>query len=188
MLQPNIAEEVLARATATGADFGEIYLEDQTGQNINLRSGKIEAVTSGRSHGAGVRIFVGNQAVYVYTNDTSREGLLACADKAAAAVNGGTGCKPAPFRIVHAERPEAVFEGQTDNPVSFRADPSRRETFFGGSAFPVREKDSKIFIKSFTTIVPVVDEKRSLSPLLSLLVNQDRLFRLPTCSQEEKGL
>ena len=56
LLQPKIAEEVLTRATATGADFGEIYLEDQTSQNINLRSGKIEAVTSGRSHGAGIRL------------------------------------------------------------------------------------------------------------------------------------
>ena len=108
LLQPNTAEEVLARATATGADFGEIYLEDQTSQNISLRSGKIEAVTSGRSHGAGIRIFTGNQAIYVYTNDTSREGLLACADKAAAAVNGGKGCTVAPFGIVHAERPEEI--------------------------------------------------------------------------------
>ena len=125
MLQPNIAEEVLARATATGADFGEIYLEDQTGQNINLRSGKIEAVTSGRSHGAGVRIFVGNQAVYVYTNDTSREGLLACADKAAAAVNGGKGCKIAPFRIVHAERPEEIRLLPTEVRASVKAEKVR---------------------------------------------------------------
>ena len=125
MLQPNIAEEVLARATATGADFGEIYLEDQITQNINLRSGKIETVTSGRSHGAGVRIFVGNQAVYVYTNDTSREGLLACADKAAAAVNGGKGCQIAPFRIVHAERPEEIRLLPTEVKASAKAEKVR---------------------------------------------------------------
>ncbi len=108
LLTTGIAEEVLARAVSTGADFGEIFMEDQTGQTIVLRSDRIETVTSGRTHGAGIRVFVGTQAVYVYTNDTSREGLLACADKAAAAVNGGKGCKPAPFAVTHAERPEEI--------------------------------------------------------------------------------
>ena len=108
MLQTGIAQEVLARAVSTGADFGEIYLEDQTRENMNLKSGRIQAVSPSRTHGAGIRIFVGNQAIYVYTNDTSREGLLACADKAAAAVNGGKGCTPAPFRVTHAERPEEI--------------------------------------------------------------------------------
>ena len=108
LLQPGVAEEVLARAVSTGADFGEIYLEDETRQNLMLKSGRIETVSPGRTHGAGIRVFVGTQAIYVYTNDTSREGLLACASKAAAAVNGGKGCTPAPFRVVHAERPEEI--------------------------------------------------------------------------------
>ena len=108
MLQPHIAEEVLAKAVSTGADFGEIYLEDQTGESITMKSGRIETVSPGRTHGAGIRIFVGTQAIYVYTNDTSREGLLACAEKAAAAVNGGKGCALRPFTVVHAERPEEI--------------------------------------------------------------------------------
>ena len=109
LLQTGIAEEVLAKAVSTGADFGEIYMEDQTGQTINLKSGRIQAVSPSRTHGAGIRVFVGTQAIYVYTNDTSREGLLACAEKAAAAVNGGKGCTPAPFRVLHAERPEEIL-------------------------------------------------------------------------------
>ena len=41
MLQTRIAEEVLAKAVSTGADFGEIFLEDQTETTISLKSGRI---------------------------------------------------------------------------------------------------------------------------------------------------
>ena len=125
MLQSNLAAEVLARAVSTGADFGEIFLEDQTGQTITLKSGRIDTVNSGRTHGAGIRVFVGTQAIYVYTNDTSREGLLACADKAAAAVNGGSGCTPAPFTVVHAERPEEIRLLPTQVSAAEKADKLR---------------------------------------------------------------
>ena len=125
MLQTNVAEEVLARAVSTGADFGEIYMEDQICQSISLKSGRIETVTSGRSHGAGIRVFTGTQAIYAYTNDTSREGLLACAEKAAAAVNGGKGCKPEAFRVTHAERPEEIRQLPTDVRAAVKAEKLR---------------------------------------------------------------
>ena len=125
MLQTRIAEEVLAKAVSTGADFGEIFLEDQTETTISLKSGRIETVQPGRTHGAGIRVFVGTQAIYVYTNDTSREGLLACAEKAAAAVNGGKGCKPAPFNVVHAERPEEIRLLPTEVKASAKAEKVR---------------------------------------------------------------
>ena len=125
MLQTRIAEEVLAKAVSTGADFGEIFLEDQTETTISLKSGRIETVQPGRTHGAGIRDFVGTQAIYVYTNDTSREGLLACAEKAAAAVNGGKGCKPAPFNVVHAERPEEIRLLPTEVKASAKAEKVR---------------------------------------------------------------
>jgi len=94
MLDLNIAEDVLKRAVATGGDFAEIFMEDRVNHSLSLKSRKIETVNTGRLHGAGVRVFNGTQAVYVYTNDTSREGLMLCAEQAAAAVKAGAGCKP----------------------------------------------------------------------------------------------
>ncbi len=125
MIQTQVAEEVLAKAVSTGADFGEIYLEDQTSQTINLRSSRIETVAPARTHGAGIRVFVGTQAIYVYTNDTSREGLLACAAKAAAAVNGGKGCSLAPFQVIHAERPAEIRLLPTEVSAAAKADKLR---------------------------------------------------------------
>lgn len=89
MLNQNVAAEVIAKALATGGDFAEIFLEDRQNHNLQMRSGKVDTAQRSRKHGAGVRVFEGLRAIYAYTNDTSREGLLACAARAAAAVAGG---------------------------------------------------------------------------------------------------
>ena len=107
-LDPNIAEEVLRTAVQTGGDFAEIFMEDRLGNALNMRSGKVATVNSARSHGAGIRVFNGTNAIYVFTNDTSREGLMDCARQAAAAVKGGKGTVLTPFRVTHAERPEEI--------------------------------------------------------------------------------
>ena len=106
MLDRNIAAEVLARAVKSGADFAEIYLEDKTGSNLALKADRIESVGTFREHGAGIRVFEGTKAIYVYTNDTSREGLLDCAAQAAAAVRAGKGCAPVGFSHWSAARTE----------------------------------------------------------------------------------
>lgn len=86
MLSKTIAQEVLDAALSTGGDFAEIFLEDRRNNLLMMRSGRVETVSSGRLHGAGVRIFVGLNAIYTYTNDTDREGLLRCALQGASAV------------------------------------------------------------------------------------------------------
>ena len=87
MLKQDVAQAVIAEALKTGGDFAEIFLEDRQNNNISMLSGKVESVNSRRLHGAGVRVFSGVQGVYVYTNDTTLEGLLACAKRAASAVS-----------------------------------------------------------------------------------------------------
>ena len=88
MLDKRIAQEVLDCALSTGGDFAEIFYEDRLNNSVSMLSGKVESVGSGRLHGAGVRVYLGIRDVYVYTNDTSREGLLACARRAAGALKG----------------------------------------------------------------------------------------------------
>ena len=108
MLDRNIAAEVLARAVKTGGDFAEIFLEDNVSSNVTLKSDRIESLGTSRMHGAGIRVFEGTKAVYVYTNDTSPKGLMNCAVQAAAAVRSGSGCKPVGFSHWSAVRPEEI--------------------------------------------------------------------------------
>ncbi len=86
MLTEHVAQIVLEAALSTGGDFAEIFMEDRKNNRINMRSGKVQSVNSNRLHGAGVRVFNGVQGVYVYTNDTSLDGLVACAKRAASAI------------------------------------------------------------------------------------------------------
>ncbi len=95
MLEKQTAFDVLAEAMKTGGDFAEIFLEDRRNHALQMRGGKLDTVLSGRRHGAGIRVFQNLTAVYVYTNDTSRDGLLDCARRAAAAVKNAVPGVPA---------------------------------------------------------------------------------------------
>ncbi|MBE5782999.1 MAG: TldD/PmbA family protein [Clostridiales bacterium] len=97
MLKLDVAQAVIAEALKTGGDFAEIFLEDRLNNNLSMLSGRVESVNSRRLHGAGVRVFNGVQGVYVYTNDTSLEGLLACAKRAASAVKAQSGYAAKPL-------------------------------------------------------------------------------------------
>ncbi len=94
MLDPRVAQEVLARALSEGGEFAEIFLEDRLSHALTMRNASMETINAGRSHGAGVRVFHQLRCIYAYTNDTSREGLLDCAAKAAAAVRSAPKVQP----------------------------------------------------------------------------------------------
>ena len=75
MLEPSLVHDVLDAALSTGADFAELFMEDRRDTSLVLQLNRLETVNYGRIHGAGVRVYVGFNAIYAYTNDTSREGL-----------------------------------------------------------------------------------------------------------------
>ncbi len=125
MLDQNIAREVLQEAVRTGGDFAEIFVEDRIDNTMMMRSGRIETANTGRLHGAGVRVFSGTNAVYVHTNDTSREGLMACARQAAAAVRGGKSCTVQAFNAWNAGRPEEIRLLPTEVKASLKAEKLR---------------------------------------------------------------
>ena len=89
MLNRNHMERALEAALATGGDFSELFFEDRVSDNLSMTDGRIDTAVTGRSCGAGIRVYKGLNSVYVYTSDTSAEGLLACARKAAQAVGEG---------------------------------------------------------------------------------------------------
>ncbi|MBP3645158.1 MAG: TldD/PmbA family protein [Clostridia bacterium] len=100
MLNQATAQEVLNTALSTGGDFAEIFLEDRRDNVLVLQDNRMETINSGRIHGAGIRVYVGLNAIYTYTNDTDCEGLLRCARQAASAVKDQKGIVTAkPFVV-----------------------------------------------------------------------------------------
>ncbi len=88
MIPENIAQQVLEIALSTGGDFAEIFLEDRRNHHLQMKGGIVDNAQRGRIHGAGVRVFNKLDSVYVYTNDTTSNGLTIAAKRAAAAVKG----------------------------------------------------------------------------------------------------
>lgn len=88
MFQKSIIQDIITAALSTGGDFAEVFVEDKYNTNIALVGGKVENSISGRDYGIGIRIFQGLNSVYAYTNEHSRDKLIAVALEAAQAIKG----------------------------------------------------------------------------------------------------
>lgn len=87
MISKKLAIEVLNVATSTGADFAEIYLEENNSSSISLDNCKVESCNDSLTYGAGIRLLKGLQSVYGYTNDLSKKGLTKLALDLSASFN-----------------------------------------------------------------------------------------------------
>ncbi|MGB4755213.1 MAG: TldD/PmbA family protein [Fervidobacterium sp.] len=76
-----VAEEILGTVLKYGGDFAELFVEDRYSTNIDLKNGKVETAQTGRMFGIGIRGFLGDKAIYAYTNDLSRDNVLAVAKR-----------------------------------------------------------------------------------------------------------
>ena len=76
MIDKNLANEILTEATSKGADFAEIFIENNNKSGITLINGNVDTSLSGIDFGIGIRIFYKGKTIYAYTNDFDRENLL----------------------------------------------------------------------------------------------------------------
>ena len=89
MIEKHLLEELLGIAVSTGADFAEVFAEQERSNQIRLLDRRIEAVRDFLLSGVGIRAFVGTKTYYASTSDTTREGLLKCAAAVAGAIGDG---------------------------------------------------------------------------------------------------
>ena len=82
-------DRVLDAASAGGADFAEVFCEDNRQTSLNVRAAGIESSTIGREGGVGIRIFSGLHSYYAYSNDTREENLLRLTRELTEAVRSG---------------------------------------------------------------------------------------------------
>ena len=90
MLSRELIGDVLQKAVSTGADFAEVFAEHTKSNAVNMIDGKVETITDNYLSGVGVRVYKGLRSAYASTSDTSRTGLLRCADNAAQAIASGS--------------------------------------------------------------------------------------------------
>ena len=83
-----LAIEILNAGLATGADYAEIYYQDNQSHSYTRRYKKVYSVTGGRTSGIGIRLIKGVKVVYGYTSDLSKKSLLELASSLALGFEG----------------------------------------------------------------------------------------------------
>jgi len=89
MITRTVCQRVLEKAASTGADYAELFAEHTINHSINMIANAVDSINDGVVYGAAVRVFKGLRSVMATTTDTSEEGLLRCAEKAATALSDG---------------------------------------------------------------------------------------------------
>jgi TldD protein len=80
------ANAVLREAQKSGADYAELFVEDNESTRIEMIDGKVESANYARISGAGVRVLLGTQSAYAYCAGLDEEMLIQTARAAAAAL------------------------------------------------------------------------------------------------------
>jgi TldD protein len=88
LLDPAVAERVLARALANGGRFAELFVERRHGLSMSIDESRLEAVHSGAEEGAGVRVVEGGTTYFAHVDGLDPHDLERAADEAAAALRG----------------------------------------------------------------------------------------------------
>lgn len=90
MISKDVCARVLREAVSTGADYGELFVENTAENAISMIAKKVNDIADCTVAGAAVRVYKGLRSVMASTVDTSTEGLLRCARQAAEALGQGS--------------------------------------------------------------------------------------------------
>jgi TldD protein len=88
MLDPGVAERVIARALANGGEFAEVFAERRSSLTLAIDESRIESVQSGAEEGAGVRVLSGGTTYFAHVDGLEPADLERAAGEAAAALRG----------------------------------------------------------------------------------------------------
>lgn len=74
---------VISEALSKGADYADVFFEHSFGNNIALRDGEVNRVSSNIDFGVGIRVVSGDQTGYAYVENTDMKDMLRAAQTAA---------------------------------------------------------------------------------------------------------
>ena len=122
MITKALMEELLGIAVSTGADFAEIFSEQERSYQLQLVSGRIESVKDMLLSGVGIRAFCGTNTYYASTCDTTRNGLLQCAAAVAGAVGEGKRGISVPSLVKSVVPSDEILNNPSDVLATTKAD------------------------------------------------------------------
>jgi TldD protein len=99
VIEPEVAEQALARALANGGEFAEVFAERNGGLTMAIDESRVEAVQSGAAEGAGVRVISGGTTYFSHVDGLDPADIERAANEAAAALHAGR-AEPRPLEAV----------------------------------------------------------------------------------------
>ena len=81
LLDPAVAERVIARALANGGRFAEVFAARRHGMTMAIDESRIESVQSGAEEGAGVRVVEGGTTYFAHVDGLDPADLERAADE-----------------------------------------------------------------------------------------------------------
>ena len=97
---PEVLRRVLQAALSRGADDCDLFFEHSSAHGVVLSDGKVNQASTMVDLGMGVRVVVGDQIGYAYSEDLSVEAMLSAARTAAEIAASGDARDPAPPHAV----------------------------------------------------------------------------------------
>ena len=91
------ASRVMSELTANGADAADLYFQHSRTNMLTLEDGIVSAANSGIEQGVGLRVVIGDQTGYAFTEDLTLPSMLAAARTASAIASGGGVVAPQSF-------------------------------------------------------------------------------------------
>lgn len=91
MIRKDKINKILEAGVQTGADFAELFLENTVFNSMRGMSGEVDNVSTRESFGAGIRLILGIDEAYGYTNDVSFQSLLKLATDLSKSFHGEPG-------------------------------------------------------------------------------------------------
>ncbi len=102
-IDDGLLRRVMTELTARGADLADIYFQHTRSNSISLEDGIISKASTSVEQGVGLRVVIGNQTGYAFTEDLTLESMLAAARTASAIASGAAVPPPDGFAMQAAQ-------------------------------------------------------------------------------------
>jgi TldD protein len=92
-----VTARVMSELTASGADAADLYFQHSRTNSLTLEDGIVSNASSNIAQGVGLRVVVGEQTGYAFTEDLTQPSMLAAARTASAIASGSAVVAPQSF-------------------------------------------------------------------------------------------
>ena len=80
MLDSLVAKEVIDYGLKKGADFIDLFVDQQQFETLSVKSSEVDNISNGINFGIGIRLIYGTKVLYGYTNSKNKKDLLEVVD------------------------------------------------------------------------------------------------------------